>query len=213
MDIQDVYNAYLGTSRRAQGQPWKPRKKFDGFENTPDGFICKRLELFFNKFPQIRPQEFFYAPYEMYEDETYFPLNFYTTQKAIAVYSAFLKKRQEEDPDTSNQIQDIKKSLKYIAQECVKRDISFLQYCNLKEGYTFLPFVDYANKNINIYVLIKLPFFDTQLNSINNLHDKELYLKDTFNNIGKYKMRLNESVTAKHLINEGIKILTNKLTN
>jgi len=206
MTVPEIYNAYLGTSRRAKNLPWRARKDFNGFENTPDGILCKKLELFFKKFPQISPYEFFKAPYEIYPDETSFPLNFYVTQKAIAVYTVLQKQKKEESPDTENQITNIKESLKYIALTCYERKITLEQYCNTKTGYTFQPFVDYANKKINIYVLLKLPFFETQLNSL-NLQDRELYLKDGYDNITKYRMRLNTSTRAKLLIDEGLKII------
>ena len=48
----------------------------------------------------------------MYKDEEHFPLSFYTTQKAIAIYSTVQKQKKEELPDTQDQIADIKKSLK-----------------------------------------------------------------------------------------------------
>lgn len=214
MNVPEIYNAYLGTSRRAMNQPWKARKNFDDFEKTPDGIICRKLELFFKKFPQISPYEFFKAPYEVYKDGSTFPLNFYTTQKAIAVYTALQKQKQEESPDTENQIKNIKDSLKYIAKQCFEQKITLEQYSSSKGGFSYAPasFVDFAEKRINIYVLIKLPFFDVQLNSL-NLQDKELYLKETFNNIAKYKMRLNTSTRAKNLIDEGLRIISNTTNN
>ena len=214
MNVPEIYNAYLGTSRRAMNQPWKARKNFDDFEKTPDGIICRKLELFFKKFPQISPYEFFKAPYEVYKDGSTFPLNFYTTQKAIAVYTALQKQKQEESPDTENQIKNIKDSLKYIAKQCFEQKITLEQYSSSNGGFSYAPasFVDFAEKRINIYVLIKLPFFDVQLNSL-NLQDKELYLKETFNNIAKYKMRLNTSTRAKNLIDEGLRIISNTTNN
>lgn len=214
MNVPEIYNAYLGTSRRAMNQPWKARKNFDDFEKTPDGIICRKLEMFFKKFPQISPYEFFKAPYEVYNDGSTFPLNFYTTQKAIAVYTALQKQKQEESPDTENQIKNIKESLKHIAKRCFEQKITLEQYSSTKSGYSYAPdsFVDFAEKRINIYVLIKLPFFDAQLNSL-NLQDKELYLKETFNNIAKYKMRLNVSTRAKTLIDEGLRIISNTTNN
>ena len=207
MNVPEIYNTYLSVSRGSRNKPWKARKDFDGFEKTGDGFICQRLELFFKKFPQINPREFLKAPYEIYKDEDMFPLNFYTTQKAIAVYTTLQKQKKEELPDTEDQIEDIKKTLKYIAGFCFAKKITLEQYCNFKEGYTYKSIIDYNNKLINIYVLIKLPSFETQLNSF-NLQDKELYLKDVASNISKYKMRLNTSVRAKNVIDEGIKIIT-----
>lgn len=207
MNATQIYNTYLSVSRGSQNKPWKSRKDFTGFENTSDGVYCRKLELFFKKFPQINPREFLHAPYEIYKDETYFPLKFYVTQKAIAVYSAAQKQKLEQSPDTPEQIEDIKKSLKYIGLTCIERKISFEQYCLEKLGYTYTPILDYNNRSINIYVLIKLPSFDTIVNSF-NLQDKELYLKGMHNNIGKFKLRLSMSTRAKFLIDEGFKLLT-----
>jgi hypothetical protein len=210
MYASEIYNAYLGTSRRAKNLPWRARKDFNNFENTPDGILCKKLELFFKKFPQVSPYEFFKAPYEIYTDESNFPLSFYVTQKAIAVYTTLQKQKKEESPDTENQITNIKDSLKHIALTCYRSKITLEQYCNTKSGYMFQPFVEYANKKINIYVLLKLPFFETQLNSL-SLQDRELYLKDGYNNLAKYKNRLNTSTRAKFLIEEGIRIIKNTI--
>jgi hypothetical protein len=148
----------------------------------------------------------------VYKDEEYFPLKFYVTQKAIAVYSAVQKQKLEESPDTPKQIEDIKKSLKHIGMTCIERKISFEQYCHEKSGYTYTPILDYNNKLINIYVLIKLPSFESIVNSL-NLQDKELYLKNIHSNIGKFKLRLNMSTRAKNLIDEGFKILTKNTQN
>jgi hypothetical protein len=207
MNVSEIYNTYLAISRGLKNKPWTSRKNFSKFDTTPDGVVCKRLELFFKKFPQIQPREFFTAPYIIYKDEELFPLSFYTTQKAISVWNTMQKQKAEELPDTENQIEDIKRSLKYIAITCINERITLSQYCNHKKGYTHKLFIDFKNKLINIYVLIKLPFFENNLNSL-NLQDKELYLTDLNNNISKYKMRLNASTRAKNIIEEGIKLLT-----
>lgn len=207
MDATEIYNAYLSVARGLQNKPWKARKKFDGFEDTADGIYCKKLEFFFKKFPQIEVKEFFKAPFIIYKDENYFPLKFYITQKAIAVYSAVQKQKLEESPDTAGQIEDIKKSLKHIGMYCVQRKITLKQYCNEKNGYTYIALKDYNDKLINIYVLIKLPSFENIVNSL-NLQDKEIYLKSAYNCLGKFKLRLNMSTRAKFLIEEGLKIIS-----
>lgn len=210
MNVSQIYNTYLSVSRGRQNRPWKARKDFKDFENTSDGVYCRKLELFFKKFPQIDVKDFFNAPYVIYKDESYFPLKFYVTQKAIAVYTALQKQKLEEGPDTTDQIEDIKKSLKHIGLTCIERKITFEQYCNEKAGYTYTPVLDFNNKLINIYVLIKLPSFDTIVNSF-NLQDRELYLKNIHNNLGKFKLRLNMSTRAKFLIDEGFKLLTKNI--
>lgn len=207
MSVPDIYNTYLSVARGSQNKPWRPRKDFEGFEKTDDGVLCAKLERFFAKFPQIRVKEFFAAPYLIYKDEDHFPLNFYVTQKAIAVYTTVQKQKLEESPDTEAQIEEIKKSLRHIGTTCVSRKINFEQYCFEKNGYTYTPVLDYNNNLINVYTLIKLPSFEVIVNSL-SLQDKELYLRNIHNSIGKFKMRLSLSSRAKRVIEEGFKILT-----
>lgn len=209
MTSHDIYNTYLAISRGARNKPWRARKDFSDFDDTKDGLICKRLEMFFKKFPQINPHEYFRSPYIIYKDEDLFPLSFYTTQKAIAVYTAVQKQKKEELPDTFDQIADIKKSLKYIAETCVKERLTLAQYCQKSEGYAGKPIVDYNNKRLNIYVLVQLPFFEKQLNSLSP-QDRVLYLQDVATSITKYKMRLNMSTRAKNIIDNGLQLI-NKL--
>ena len=209
MNVPEIYNTYLSVSRGSRGKPWKARKDFTGFNDTPDGVSCKKLEMFFNKFPTIDVRDFLMAPYTVYKDEDLFPLSFYTTQKAIAIYSAMNKQKQEEMPDSEGQIEDIRKSLKYIATICVSRGITLEQFCDEKFGYTNAALIDYRKKLINIYVLIKLPSFDSIVNSLSP-QDKELYLQGVHNNIGKFKMRLNTSTRAKVLVEGGLKLINQK---
>ena len=61
--------------------------------------LIKFLQLFFEKFPQVNIREFLGAPYQIYKDEDHFPLSFYTTQKAISIYSAVQKHKKEELPE------------------------------------------------------------------------------------------------------------------
>ena len=159
MSIEQVYNTYLSVSRGHMNKPWKARKDFEGFDKTPDGILCTRLDMFFKRFPQINVKDFLLAPYVIYKDEEHFPLNFYLTQKAIACYSLLQKQRAEELPDTDGHIKHILESLKHIASICVNEKITLQQYCNSKDGYTWRCLEDYRNKYLNLYVLLSLPNF------------------------------------------------------
>jgi len=204
MSVEQVYNTYLSVSRGHKNKPWKARKDFEGFDKTPDGILCVRLDMFFKRFPQINIKDFLLAPYVIYKDEEHFPLNFYLTQKAIACYSLLQSQRTEELPDTEGHIKHILESLKYLATTCINERISLSQYCNLKSGYTWRCLEDYRNKQLNLYVLLSLFNFDTIFNSM-QMQDKEIYLKTIANDIVKFKIRLNNSSRAKKIITEGLK--------
>jgi len=204
MSVEQVYNTYLSVSRGHQNKPWKARKDFEGFDKTPDGILCVRLDMFFKRFPQINIKDFLLAPYVIYKDEEHFPLNFYLTQKAIACYSLLQKQRAEELPDTDGHIKHILESLKHIASICVNEKITLQQYCNSKDGYTWRCLEDYRNKYLNLYVLLSLPNFEFIFNNMQS-QDKEIYLKTVADDIVKFKMRLNNSSKAKKIITEGLK--------
>ena len=204
MSVEQVYNTYLSVSRGHQNKPWKARKDFEGFDKTPDGILCVRLDMFFKRFPQINIRDFLLAPYVIYKDEEHFPLNFYLTQKAINCYSLLQKQRMEELPDTEGHIKHILESLKHLASTCLNNNITLRQYCNLRSGYTWKCLEDYKDKQLNLYVLLSLPTFESIFNSL-QVQDKEIYLKSVANDIVKFKMRLNSSTRAKKIITEGLK--------
>lgn len=206
MTAQEIYNTYLSASRGAKNKPWKPRKDFEGFEKTENGILCTRLELFFKRFPQINPKEFFLAPYKLYVDEDYFELKFYLTQKAISCYTIVQKQKQEESPDADNQIQGLIQSVKFLAEKLLAQKTTFAKYYTKKNGYVFEPVTDYLENNITLYFLLALPNFDSIFDSMPE-QDKEIYFKSFYKDIVKFKTRLNNSVKAKKIINESHKRL------
>ena len=208
MSVEFLYNTFLSVSRGEKGKPWRARKDFDGFNTTEEGILCKRLEQFFNRFPQITVKEFFQAPYRVYKDEEHFPLKFYLTQKAIACYGLLQKQKQEELPDSDSHIKDIFESLKYLATLCVNENITIEKYASTKNGYTWRCLLDYNDKKINLYVLIALPSFDNVMDSL-QVQDKDIYLKNIHKDIVKFKMRLNNSSSAKNIIQEAFKRISN----
>jgi hypothetical protein len=212
MTPEEIYNLYLSTSRGLKNKPWKPRKDFEGFDKTEQGILCLRLSLFFKRFPQINPRDFLAAPYILYKDEEYFDLKFYLTQKAISCFSLVQKQKQEESPDTNNQIQSIIESVKYIASKCMTENVGFVDYCKRKNGYTWDIVKDYVDNKINLYLLLMLPSFQEMYDNT-PVQDKELYFKNFYQDIVKYKMRLNNSVKAKKIITESIKRLSTHIPN
>ena len=88
---KDCYNNYLAATRSIKNKPFKLRKDFSGFEDSEDYIYVKRMAHFFAKFPHIVKQWYFEAPFKIYEDQDYFPLKFYASQKAIKTYTLYMK--------------------------------------------------------------------------------------------------------------------------
>ena len=74
---QYIYNCYLETSRKLNGQPFRYRKDFDGFEEKEEYAIVAKLSYFFSKFENINIKDFFEAPYFVH-NEKFFELKYFT---------------------------------------------------------------------------------------------------------------------------------------
>ena len=131
---KNIYNTYLRISRTRNNLPYKLRKDFNNFQDNENYVFVKRLGIFFNKFPHIRLEEFFNAPYEMYHDDDIFDLKFYTSPKATKMYGLYVKKKDDQDPDSEDQIKYIKSSLLFIFQYCKENQIDLDQYLQRKSG-------------------------------------------------------------------------------
>ena len=90
---KNVYNTYLRISRTKQGEPYKVRKNFYKFEDTDKHTYTRRIARLFNKHRNIKWNDFFNAPYDLYPDDDQFDLKFYTTPKAVKAYSLYVAKR------------------------------------------------------------------------------------------------------------------------
>jgi hypothetical protein len=97
-----LYNEHLSVSRKAKNQPYKLRKDFSKIDEKTS-FCLKKLSYFFDLHKEIKPRDFFQAPYDIYSDTEYFDLKFFTTQRAINVYKIFIesKKNVEETQNSA----------------------------------------------------------------------------------------------------------------
>lgn len=90
---KQLYNVHLSVSRSVKNQPFKLRKDFSKIDSKTD-FCLKKLSYFFETHKDIKPKDFFKAPYEIYTDTEYFDLKFFTTQRAINVYKIFMESKK-----------------------------------------------------------------------------------------------------------------------
>ena len=133
---QQLYNKYHAVTRSCLNKPFKLRKDFTGFEKKyPDRvFYIKKLALFFNRFRHISPDDFFKAPFDIYQDGDNFDLKFYTSQRALKVYTMYIQKREMKSPDSDDQLTSIKKSLEYILRFCNNNKINIGEYTHQTTG-------------------------------------------------------------------------------
>ena len=87
-----IYNSYLAVTRSMNNKPFRLRKNFDGFEDKPEYIYVKKLANLFNRHHNLNIDDFFRAPFTIYQDPEIYSIQFYTTQKAIKVYKIHLNK-------------------------------------------------------------------------------------------------------------------------
>jgi hypothetical protein len=91
LEEQRIYNTWLLTNRRQQGKPGRPRKKFDNMDESTVVCIEKISKTL--KRLDINLDQFFVAPFQLWPDTTYMPLDFYTKHKAIITWKKIFAKQ------------------------------------------------------------------------------------------------------------------------
>lgn len=161
-DIKYIYNTFLRISRQKQNKPFKLRENFEGFDKTEYYLPVLRLKNFFDRNYSVNIEDFFTAPYEVYEDEDYYGIDFYSSMAAIKVYNIFCSKRNQLDPDTDIQINNILRGLKHIKEYCIKNNIMLEDYLeHFEPGAVTKSFIVHLKeKNISPYNLFPFKNFD-----------------------------------------------------
>ncbi len=104
------------------------------------------------------------APYVLYPEENYFPLDFYTGQRAIRCYTQFMKRQELLDPDSPESLVRLQQSLKFVSDFCLENDLTLDDYVLNKE--TPLPcYVEHLkNHKINFNTLhaLSIPIYSIE---------------------------------------------------
>ena len=203
-----IYNTHLKLSRTKQNKPFRFRQDFTDFEKDPNYVYILKLEAFFKKFPHIKVLDFLEAPYLVYPEQTYYSLDFYLTQKAIKVYTIFNKQKTDAVPDSQLQIDFIKKSLEFIYKFCKEKKITITDYINDKTELLPSFLMHLKEHNISIYVLFGWNEFESVFSKLDQ-EEVKFVLGHIYDNLSKYRTMWFQSVKAKKIVKEGIKILAN----
>ena len=199
--IQQVYNDHLAISRKSRNKPFTIRKDFEGFENERGYVFYKKLDHFFKTYSNINRQLFFEAPYKIYTDVEYFPIEYYTTRKAVSSYNMYLKKLDSSSLNSDYHLNWIKSTLLYLKTKENLKDYFFK-----KTKYTYDFIIDYKERRLSPYVLACIPETVPILSEMNN-EDKVIYsIKTYLNNLPNYKATLMKFPKTRDTI---LKILKN----
>jgi hypothetical protein len=198
-----IYNKFLAVSRSSQNKPFKLRKNFKDFGTEANYIFIKKLGLFFHKYNNVDVEDFFKAPFVIYNDKGHYDLKFYTSQKALKVYTLYQTKKQEELPDHTNQLYFIKQSLNFIVKFCKSNNITIDNYIKHKTNDIPSFILHLRERKISIYILFGFENAETILKSIgSDLLD--FIFKDLKNKLAIYRTRFYTSKKAKVLVKLGI---------
>jgi hypothetical protein len=133
-------------------KPFRIRKDFSDMDQTKLDRLAS-LERFFNSYQNIKIDDYFAAPYVIFEDDDYFDLDFYLTSKAKKAYSQYMKKIEMDDPDSESSLNRLVDSLKFVKNFCKEKNLTLKEYPLYIEDA--LPnMIDHLkNHHINMYAL------------------------------------------------------------
>lgn len=150
-----LYNKHLSTSRSLKNKPFKIKKDFQNIVDTDKHKFLKRISVLFKKHPEINPDLFFQAPYKLYPDVEYFGLDYFSTMRAVRAYTTYKKQMFLQDPDS--QLEEVKQSLRFIANFCIRNKIEFYQYSSHRTADMFTWMAHYKENKINVYTVMEFP--------------------------------------------------------
>lgn len=207
--LQRIYNTYLYISRTARGQPFRPRKDFDSFDESKAVFLTQ-INNMLTRYPHIKAESYFKAPYLLYPDTPLFELNYFASMKAVHDYTLYMKQLQELSPDDDQQINWIRDSLRQIGIFCIKNKLTLEQFVNYKIGATYEWAKWIKNHQISIYSIMELPRIYEKIQDMID-DEKAFLLGDLAKDYLYLKTKYLNSIKAKHLIQEGTKKIENSL--
>ena len=203
-----VYNTFLRITRSRNKLPFKLRKNFEKLDDKVYVQI-KKLSSFLKRFPHIKIDDFFNAPYELYPDENYFPIEYFTSLKATKAYTLLQKKKINLDPDSEEQLKNIKESLVFINNFCRERNINVFNYITHQTNNEYSFLLHLKEHKVNIYTLLGFVNFEKQLKTRDPEITKFIIGEDIYNNIQNFRTRLFNSQKAVKLVELGLKKISN----
>lgn len=207
---EHIYNTFLRTTRTRSNKPFKYRKDFTGLSDKTKSAV-KKIAYFLQKFEHIKLDDFFIAPYKVYADETYFELEYYTTLKATKAYTLYQKKKIYSDPDSEDQLTNIKDALQFILTFCKDKQIQLDNYLLYKEDIIPSFLIHLKEHKVNMFVLLGFTNMTKELAKVSPDMIRFIIDEEMYNKIDVFRTKLFASEKAKHLVSKGLQRIQNIL--
>jgi hypothetical protein len=204
---KNIYNSYLYSLAKFKNRPFKRREDFSKLEDEKIGYL-KKLSSFFTSHSHINIDMFMDAPFKVYSEKDYYPLEFYSKPIALKTYFLYINMLDEESPDSHDNLILIKDSLIFIKNFCVEKKITLKEYLSYSDSATFAWCNHLLNNDICIYNILAFSFFNINIYMLLNqlpMDEKELFLHQYNGRITEYMKKLNDSGKAKTLLLKGYK--------
>lgn len=211
--ISDIYNTYLRISRSRQNKPYRLRSNFDDFEKSENYLPVLKLKNFFDRNFTVNIEDFFTAPYEVYDEDAYYDLDFYNSLAAVKVYSMFCVKKNQLNPDSELQINSILRGLKFIQNFCTEKRIKLNQYLSHKEpnSLTNSFILHLKDKSVSIYNLFAFKDFQKIYGSL-DFEVLRFILGDLPLRVSIYRSQYYGSKKAKQISIIGLKTIEKNIS-
>lgn len=147
-----IYNSHLAISRKMRNKPFRIRKDFTDFDQEKIDQLVN-LERFFNNYQNIRIDDYFAAPYVIFEDSEYFDLEYFLTSKSRKAYSLYMKKIEMDDPDSDSSLKRLINGLKFVKNFCKEKNLTLEEYPLYIEDALPHMINHLKNHHINMYVI------------------------------------------------------------
>lgn len=201
-----LYNKHLAISRSVKNKPFKIKKDFSDIVDTEKHKYLTKISIFVRKHPDIDLNLFFKAPYMLYPDVQYFGLDYFSTLRAIKSYTLYKKQIFLQSPD--EQIEEIKRSLKFIADFCIKNRIYFFQYAQHKTSDLYTWMLHYKENKINIYAMFEFPNIFSSVKSLAE-DMQRFFVSDFVDQFQNLHSKYNNSTHAKPFLKKAVAVLSN----
>jgi gamma-glutamylcyclotransferase (GGCT)/AIG2-like uncharacterized protein YtfP len=134
-------------------KPFKLKKTSDFNEEQLK--LLNRMKSILDSNPEINVDEFFIAPYYVYDKPSKpFPLKWFTNMTSFSVYSEYKKQQDNEHPDSDTAINSTVNSIKFIKEFCSEKNITLKDYFyTYKLGVFPAVVMHYIENKVNAYVM------------------------------------------------------------
>lgn len=196
-DLLDIYNSFIKAYRTANSAPFRYRKTYETLPQEVKNKV-ERIKLFFDSY-EINVDDFFEAPYFLYNDTKYFAFDYYLSRKAVKSYSDFEKEILMMGPDHIRNLVKIKNSALFLKKFLKTEGICFAEYLNNKKEKVPSFVTHLKNRNVSIYFLMGLEGFEKAFFAFDS-NLLKFIIPDIYENYELYNKKFLTSQNARILV-------------